>query len=367
MLDTKQGAFQIAILVFLLLLLMGGCGGGGGGGGEAVTTPTGPGVNYVLIAADDSGGIWQIDPTDGTRTLVTQTGLTHIGSMAYDPGTVTIYAGTGGSDPCKGCLYSVNLRTGATQFILRAHDFAIGYESMTVRPSDGTLLAYESDGNTLSSLDPVTATPTFIGYPPCCRAHGMTFDGSGALYYADPATLYLLNPDTGGNTSVGAFNLTGLANSTFISMATRISDGQIFVINDAGEFATLDQGTREAVFIATLDTPMDALAYVGGGTLPYPPIHDFGGTANWGLVNLFWRDYPIADSYTVYLQNNGSGTIDPADPATYDNTIAGITVTTYGPVQGEINGFTYFLVAAIVNGEVVATSLITWLVVGNPV
>jgi len=310
--------------------------------------------------------------------------------MAYLPQLGVMLAGTGGNstDCANGCIYEVNPFTGET--LLIADDVPTGasnFMDLSVDPDDGQLYGMEStECDTLYQIDPMTGVTSWWDGGATCTGNGLaiTFDGSGLLYLtSDLGSLgsnYNLRytiPSAGGDwgwNDLGPLNFVGFggaAPTRILSMTVNPATGAAYgvALDDTTfvpthflvsiELQDTDwSGTLDVTYLVTLPYQLDGLAYVGGGRLAYPAIADLTAVAG-VAVDLSWRQYPAADSFTIYAQSGYALSINPADAGTYQDKLTDVLVNSYSRAPPGCGWETY-LVAAVVGTAEVAYSPLTY-------
>jgi hypothetical protein len=184
----------------------------------------------VLYGTDaKAGNLLNINPNDGSATVIGPTGLTSIPSLAIDPTSGTLFAGTGGTT--GPLLYRLDPLTGGATLIGDTGLGDSGIGGMDIGP-DGKLYAavnLAGNGNTgsdhLAILDTDTGAATIIGPFGSCTdvvvpsvgggsctiegIEGLAFDAGGGLWGshsdrgpAGPPGLYSIDVATGQATFV---------------------------------------------------------------------------------------------------------------------------------------------------------------------
>jgi DNA-binding beta-propeller fold protein YncE len=210
----------------------------------AATNPRDTGIPLLSGIARSPGGtlygmsnaqspvpnsIYTINPATGAATLLGATGLSGIfeGDLAFRPTNGVLY-GVADASGTDRRLFTLNTTTGAATVVGAVLPGVTTDLSGLGFAADGRLLALDTGGQRLLTLDPATAAvlnnvPLGLELGPIAA---LSRDpSSGALYVADgggPGTagtnnLYLLNADTGALTLVGPTGLEGgLASLAFV-------------------------------------------------------------------------------------------------------------------------------------------------------
>lgn len=148
-------------------------------------------------------GLYTIDMSDGTRTLVAEGG-TRVTEMTVDYTTGTVYAVKGDGDN----LVTIDLKTGKTQQV-GPFNLSSGGGMLALACSlTGELYGIATDDN-FYKIDKATGTATLVGATGVNAAYiqAMDFDrNTGKLYWANTGTysLYTVNVKTGMATLVGS-------------------------------------------------------------------------------------------------------------------------------------------------------------------
>lgn len=286
------------LLVLLLSAVPAACGGDDApaGGGSLEDDGTTSGVPTVLLAADDTGAIHEIDPATGEATLLVETGLGPITAMAFDPAEEVLYAAMANTDggdtgQCPGyaCTYTVDRESGTPTLFHGNYGVdleAQGYypseylRDMAIHPVSGTLYAYwYGECSSLFSIDKATGTGTHIGrWNPPCMADTLAIDGSGAAYATDYTTLVRMDL-TGATapTDLGSLAFSGFEFVPDVrSLAPHPDDGTLLALTyewstSTTELARLDVCTMTVTRIGTPAGTLDGLVLVTDDPLPQPP------------------------------------------------------------------------------------------------
>ncbi|MBI3992673.1 MAG: hypothetical protein HY342_05330 [Candidatus Lambdaproteobacteria bacterium] len=245
-------------------------------------TPPASGT-YILVAAAPNGDIYTLNETTGAPTLLLNTstnGTIDVGvvsSMLYFPSTGVLWLGTGGnsSNPCPGCVMTLNTTTGVATMLADNSNATSGMPGLAMNAS-GSIFTMQGDGDALYSVDPTTgaATPIGSGLGASFGGNGMTFDSSDTLFVGSGNALYSVNTTDGTGTSVGPFMFTGFSvtpgtSHYLVAMSTRPSDGTIFGLlkesNPTGAnsyLVTVNTSTAEITFVGQTDARYDGLVFI---------------------------------------------------------------------------------------------------------
>jgi len=196
--------------------------------------------------------LYRIDTATGAATVVGSTGVDQINGLAWDSGIGRMFAFT-----TDGELYTLNLTTGAAQFVAQIPgifpegdvvvtggqflgnnagqwgvlDFGSGSFVPSPQPMGaaaddvsglaveltGGILGYSKNGaaeDTLIRIDPTTgvaATIGLTGISSSSAVGGMSFGEDGALYITDGVGLFGVNPATGAAALIGVHGVTGMS------------------------------------------------------------------------------------------------------------------------------------------------------------
>jgi hypothetical protein len=269
--------FVLLPLVVAGLLALAGC--------DDNATP--PGATSVLLAADDNGDLYTIDPASGASTLVkdvwtldttdTQVNVGRVGGMAFDPTTQRLIVGVDGqAASCPGCIYAVNLATGQA-VLINDQDLA-QVDGLARRPGDGAVIALEAwDGVLIHDIDPLTGAVSTLpsaNYDLCCEGLGFTFASDGTPYAAggNPGSGIELNTLDSTDLSVSTVVATAtdqgfptaLSSNEIINSMAMAPDGMLYgILEDAGAtyLVVIDPGAGSptVTYRATLPVHLDGL------------------------------------------------------------------------------------------------------------
>jgi len=237
----------------------------------------------TLMATDRNGVFYVVDETTGDATALfaptadsaaTMLGLGVVSSMVHVWSTDTWWLGLGGQSACFGCLHTLDAEAGVSTFLSDPSSTIRALAGMTVHPTTGRIYTTEGDsGGDLYELDSVTGaiSVALVGINDPGSGKGMTFSNDGLLYIGGGNRLITVDIDGAGTVDLGAPVLTGfpvaVTSSTIRSMATRESDGTVFVITrdgrtDPAEVATMNLTTGELTHLGTNIELLDGLAFI---------------------------------------------------------------------------------------------------------
>jgi len=354
-------AVILPIILLAVFLLVSSCQNTGEPGGE------------IFIAADRLGNILLINITTGEAEelldVFTDASGTYVGvitSMAYNPSTGTLYAGTGGAELNNGSIYTINLSTGKATLLGSTGLYAI--PGLALRVSDGQL--FTSLYNDFYRIDPADVTSPIllnndVSYS---SGAGMTYDLSGTLYIANgdgdvTITLYTLTDTTGAETSLGtllyadetAFKAIDPQFPVYsrITCMTTGSDGQIYGILTDEPYSYLvkvDPATVTAELIGRTGNKLAGLVMIPGSKRP-PSLspaapNDPGALSGDGCVLLGWDDSFTSTSYNIYWSTSSGVTTSNG------TLISGITGTFYShPLVADSIPYYYIVTAVNESGQ----------------
>lgn len=225
--------------------------------------------NRTLFGTDAIGGhLLRIDTATGAGTIVGTIGF-EVPSLAVDPSTGILYAGRGAGIPN---LYTVNPTNGTATLV---GNTGLGFSAiggMDFR-ADGILFAAVNivgDGGTgsenLASINKTTGVATVIGPFGVEGIEAIAFDSSGVLWGARDARgagvgrpgLYTINPLTGQATFVEPIvSASGVPPSGGVVSLQFATDGTLFggtaraigPATDGGRLITIDRATGIFSFV----------------------------------------------------------------------------------------------------------------------
>lgn len=239
-------------------------GGGGGGGGQSTA---------AVFVADVTGAIYQVSLDTGALTHVADSGVPDIYALAYDSTTQKVFAGTGTSGVCEGCVYSLDLNTWQAAQISGAND---PIWDMTVPPTSGILYALTNFecGDELGTIDKETGNRNGVG-PACPGQYGLTHSADGSLYVAyDSAGATLGVLDGGGNIVSGtAFSWAGPFSggpSLIYEMAPHPTKDAFVGITDSNELGVIDRCSAVVTHLSSPGQTITAVITVHSDPLPAP-------------------------------------------------------------------------------------------------
>jgi hypothetical protein len=357
-------AVILPIILLTVLLSLSSCQNAGGPGGEE---------GEIFIATDRLGNILLINITTGEAEplldVFTDASGTDVGvitSMAYNPSTGTLYAGTGGAAPNNGSIYTINLSTGKATLLGSTGLFAI--PGLALRVSDGQL--FTSLYNDFYRIDPADLTSPIllnndVSYS---SGAGMTYDLSGTLYIANgdgdvTITLYTLNDTTGAETPLGtllypdetAFTAIDPQFPVYsrITCMTTGSDGQIYGILTDEPYSYLvkvDPANVTAELVGRTGNKLAGLVMIPESERPpsLPPAapKNPGALSGDGCVLLGWDDSFTATAYNIYWSTSSGVTTSSG------TRISGITETFYShPLTPDSDTYYYIVTAVNESGQ----------------
>ncbi|MCB1090389.1 MAG: S8 family serine peptidase, partial [Verrucomicrobiae bacterium] len=176
-------------------------------------SPSTPSRIFGSTGTGLGANLYEIDPNTGARTLIGVTGMNHLGSLAYDPNTDTLY-GVGNNSSNVSVLVTLDLTTGAATTI-GAVGYSAGSGGLAFDPNTNTL--YHISLITLRKINTATGAATIVGSGSISNMDGLAFDpNTNTLYASNSGTnsLYRINTSNGQPTLIGAYGvdvaLTGL-------------------------------------------------------------------------------------------------------------------------------------------------------------
>ena len=228
----------------------------------ATGTRVGPGTG--------PGGLYQVDPTTGSATLLFElSGFVHGGGLVYDPTTDLLYA-TGYNDLSQSGLWSINRFTGVQTFI-GLTGASLDQWGLTIDPVTGVMYATGDNlkqSTAFYTVDKTTGAATFVGQATgqFTRLYGLGFGPGGVLYangFDDPsqaATLFTVDPATGATSVVGLTGVTLGRRTSFSGLALR-SDGVLLSLG------SIDASAVGGLY--SMNTLTGVATLIGSTTLPF--------------------------------------------------------------------------------------------------
>jgi hypothetical protein len=257
---------HIASILALSLLAAAGC--------DGSTTP--PGVTSGVFVADVTGGIHQVDLSDGALTFVADSGIPDLYALAFDATTNKVFGGTGLSQTCQGCVYSLDSANWEPTGIDTSGTESAFWD-MTVSPADGVVYAVtegQECGTDLRIIDKVTGNWTDSGLF-CESNYGLTHSGDGTLYVAIASEgAYLGIVIDGVLDSSVPFSLSGpfAENMNYVyEMAPHPTLDGFVGITDQNELAVIDRCTALATYLTTAEPTISAIVTIHPEPLPAAP------------------------------------------------------------------------------------------------
>lgn len=163
---------------------------------------------YAMGRAGDTSTLLAVTPSPFSVTVVGSTGLGRLAGLEFQPGTNTLFAGSGGNGPNPGSFFTV---------------------------------------------DPGTGAATLIGSTGLGAVVDLAIDNGGTIFGSNFASLYTINPNTGAGTAVGPINtaIEGLA----VDPTTDVLYGLTY---NNGELFSLDKLTGAGTLVTTFGPPVGA-------------------------------------------------------------------------------------------------------------
>jgi hypothetical protein len=286
----------LAALLAVLWLPLAGCSSGGDSGGTPGTQDKK--ITSVLIAADESGDIFRINPASGAITLMGGAGgaapppdVGPITGMAFDPGTGRMIAATGaGSTACAGCIYALDPATGRATILNDSSFSPDDIGDLAWDYAEGAaVFTYPWDGTIYGDIDPITGDVYNDGVDPgssCCNGYGLAFANDGTLYVTTGDELYSLDPASDfAETLVGTYTYQGFpaapSGSESLNSMTMGADGKLYAIMVDGastSLVTVDPVPGAPVVTWQVDLPrlLDGLVALSTSALQAVPLAQFG-------------------------------------------------------------------------------------------
>jgi len=173
---------------------------------ETITvTPADPGMGYVTTGSSGAATrLYRLDPSKPKLTLIGNTGLTHVTSLAIHPATGTGYLlrSTEWDGVYFGGTYTVDLATAAVTLIGSIGNGVYQNPDAAFAPN-GTLYAWTENGNDLITINLATGAGTRVGESGVDSwSTGLAFDNDGTLWVKPGNNLWQINPATGAGTYV---------------------------------------------------------------------------------------------------------------------------------------------------------------------
>ncbi|MHC4940298.1 MAG: hypothetical protein ACYTHK_15240 [Planctomycetota bacterium] len=250
----------ISILAGLILAA---CGGGGGSGNP-----------YTLIAFDNQGDMFQVNPSTGASTRVLDTfyrlvpsdppqQLRQISSAVYNPVAGEIWGGAGGGNACNSCVYRFDFATGEAITIEDNAGAGLGaYPGMAVNALN-EIYVHQGFGSGLYLLNNITGAAVELNDTTAGLVGNSMTVHEGTLYLAADGKFWMI--DAGGvapsydATELGDQILSGFpfAPGTIgdiVSMTTHPTTGLVYCIFKEGAGRGGGGGSAGTTHLATVNT-----------------------------------------------------------------------------------------------------------------
>jgi hypothetical protein len=235
----------------------------------------------ALLTAGSTGKVYRIDTGTGAATLLGNTGVADIGSLAYVWQSGKLFAGTSGT------VYTIASGSlSATEFTVTPQGGApTGGWHSGMAPDFSSGLVYtvnESECSAIFTLDPQTGNAVLAvdnGVPECYsnNAGGIPIgrDHLGNFYlvrtYSSGKDVYTVDVPGDSSTLLGSYTYSGFpapgSEGIVNDMAIRPGDKKIFVTTTAGYVGILDISAAPSLtvtYLATLPEVTDGLTFAAG-------------------------------------------------------------------------------------------------------
>lgn len=210
---------------------------------------------HATFIGDNAGNLWDLDVATNTSTLIGNGGVVMF-DIALDPISGTLYgvSGTGG-------LYSIDTTDGSTSLIGATTAFINGLTF----DSSGTL--YGSGGAGLFTLSTVTGSASLVGNTGFTSSGDIAFDSLGNLFMSAVGNtgdlLISLDEVTGAGGLIGSIGFSAVYGLNF-------SDSTLYGFTLGGQTISIDTTTGAGSFVATNGIRTNGADGVGGVTVPEP-------------------------------------------------------------------------------------------------
>lgn len=202
-----------------------------------------------LVCIDSSRAISTIDPTTGTKTLLTtaSSNASTTAGFAYDAATRTMYLTSTGNDS----LYSLDLATGTATLIGAYGNSALVMHGLEYHTPSGQLYGASSHDGGLYAIDKLTGAATLIGLTGLTSFINLAWDSAAGVMYATNSgtdSFYSVDLTTGLATLIGP--LTGPTNPNGLAFDT--DAGVLYMVdNSTDTLYTIDRTTGAATAIGS--------------------------------------------------------------------------------------------------------------------
>jgi hypothetical protein len=236
----------------------------------------------AYLGPNSPASFYQINPNNGSATLIGSIGFKRVGSMDFSPAGTLYAAGQDGSGPN---LLTINIATGVGTKI--ANISGTGgdvFQDIAFRPSDGVLFGY-AEGD-IYRINLTTGAATLVGGPGGFPdGNGLAFSSANVLYLSNNSggtvgNLYSINQTNAAETVAAPLSYSGFPATDFIRTSGIKFDasGTIWaaVVNGSGDnegtaptwsLGRMNVATGNVTRVGATVSGLDAIAVrTGGGT-----------------------------------------------------------------------------------------------------
>ena len=250
--------YKISRYVTILLDNFNNCGG-------SAPPPTPPPIDppidpFGLLATDVDSFFYQIDPSSGTSTLISNTleGFDSIPGLAFDPATNTLY-GVRQTSFSSDQLITIDPVTGVATLVGVTGIFDV--QTLAFDPNTNTLYTTTTGPTAqLFRIDPATGTGTVVGFSDFFSVGGLAFDSNTNTLYGTTIgltpQLITIDPVTGAGTAVGPLGFNNVAGLAFDANSNTLYGTDLF----ADQLLTIDPATGAGTAIGPTGNAMQGLA-----------------------------------------------------------------------------------------------------------
>lgn len=257
-LRTPSGkGYKISRYVTILLDDFNNC---GGSAPPPIPPPIDPPIDpFGLLATDVDSFFYQIDPSSGTSTLISNTleGFDSIPGLAFDPTTDTLY-GVRQTSFSSDQLITIDPATGADTLVGVTGIFDV--QTLAFDPNTNTLYTTTTGPTAqLFRIDPATGIGTVVGLSGFFSVGGLAFDPNTNTLYGTTigltAELITIDPVTGAGTAVGPLGFDNVAGLAFDPNTNTLYGTDFFT-----QLLTIDPATGAGTAVGSTGNAMQGLA-----------------------------------------------------------------------------------------------------------